>query len=174
MQASLKVIWWATDLIHHTSMKLHIVHNWTIPNQIRKTEPELQEILGISGKLLSVSALSYAICKIQSISITIKEMQNIAGLILKQKKLGRYLLGLMCQISALHYTRTIIQFPNTEKAGKWELEKHIIDKQFEHRKILRFAYAQLWFVLASPAHINWSNKIHKNKLWGLKEECFNS
>lgn len=75
-------------------MKLHIVHNRIIPNQIRKTEPELQEILEIFGKLLSVSALSYAICKIQSINITIKEMQNIVSLILKEKKLGRYLLGL--------------------------------------------------------------------------------
>lgn len=58
-------------------------------------------------------------------------MQNVVSLILEQKKLGRYLLGLMCQISALHYTATIIQFPNTEKAGKW---KHIIGKQLEHRK----------------------------------------
>lgn len=101
-------------------MKLHIVHNRIIPNQIRKTEPELQEILGILGKLLSVPTLSYAICKTQSINITIKEMQNAVSLILKQKKLGRYLLGLMCQIFALHCTATMIQFPNTEKAGKWK------------------------------------------------------
>lgn len=108
------------------------------------------------------------------INTTIKEMQNIVSLILKQKKLGRSLLGLMCQVSALHHTATIIQFPNNEKAGKWELEKHIIGKQFECRKMLRFAHAQLWFVLAFPAHINWSNKIQKNKLWGLKEECLKS
>lgn len=122
-KASLNVIWWTTNLIHHTSMKLHIVHNWIIPNQIRKTEPELQEILGILGKLLSVSALSYAICKIQSINITIKEIQNIVSLILKQKKLGRYLLGIICQISALHYTATINPIPKYWKGWKMGVGK---------------------------------------------------
>lgn len=38
--------------------------------------------------------------------------------ILKQKKLGRDLFSVMCQISALHYTATIIQFLNAGEAGK--------------------------------------------------------
>lgn len=50
--------------------------------------------------------------------------------ILEQKKWGRDLFGVMCQISALHYTAPIIQFLNAGEAGKWELEKLITGKQF--------------------------------------------
>lgn len=61
-------------------------------------------------------------------------MQNVISPILKQKKLGSDLFGVLCQISALCYITTIIQFLNAEKAGKWKLEKHITGTQIEHRK----------------------------------------
>lgn len=61
-------------------------------------------------------------------------MQNVISLILEQKKLGSDLFRVVCQISALCYITTIIQFPNAEEAGKWKLEKHIMGTQTEPRK----------------------------------------